>query len=209
MYESDLANRLFGGSLYWNELRNMHPKRYVCGFCNDRVSSSRGYSLSSHSQSFSDSLYQKGVYICPSCGGPTFFDLNDKQLPGTLIVDSVEGIPEEIEFLYDEARKSYAAGAFTGSVLLSRKMLMNLAVIFGASEGETFVTYVDFLVNEGHVTRTSRDWVDHIRTEGNHATHRVEQKTAASAETLLRFIEMLLRINFEYPSRVPSEPQHD
>lgn len=209
MNGSDLANRLFGGSLYWNEPRRMHAKSYLCGFCNDKVSSSLGYSLSSNPQVFSDSLYQKGIYICPSCGGPTFFDINDKQLPGTLVVDSVEGIPPEVEFLYNEARKSYAAGAFTGAVLLSRKMLMNLAVIFGAPEGKQFVTYVNFLVDKGYVAGSSKSWVDHIRTEGNEATHRVDQKTAASAETLLRFIEMILRINFEYHLHIPSEPQHD
>lgn len=209
MTGGELSFRYFGGNLFWNDLDGLNAKSYVCGYCNDKVSSAEGYALRANQVGFSGTLFQKGIYICPSCSGPTFFDLRDGQIPGTLIGHSVKGVPEEIDALYNEARSSYSVGAYTGAVLLSRKMLMNLAVVFGAPPGKNFYEYVDFLVQDGHVPKTSRAWVDHIRTEGNEATHKIELKSSTEAETLLKFIEMLLRINFEYHLQISEDPQND
>lgn len=209
MTGGDLSYRFFGGSLFWNDLDGLNARSYVCGFCNDKVSSAEGYALRTHQNELSGVLYQRGIYICPSCSGPTFFNLRDEQVPGILIGQSVKGVPEKIEALYNEARSSYSVGAYTGSVLLSRKMLMNLAVEFGAPAGKNFYEYVDFLVTDGHVPKTSRAWVDHIRTEGNEATHKIELKSDTEAATLLKFIEMLLKINFEYLLQVSEDPQND
>ena len=198
-------SNMFGGEFYWNNTYRLAPKGYVCGFCSKDVSSDQGYSISSFNGN-GEAVHLKGIYICPSCKGPTFFDIMDNQLPGILVGNSVLNVPEDINGLYTEARKSYSAGAYTGSVLLSRKMLMNLGVNFGAVEGKSFEYYVDYLLDEGYIPKNSKDWVNHIRLHGNTATHKVKLKTAKEAETLLTFIEMLLKINFEYPSHISSQP---
>ncbi|MCU1913515.1 DUF4145 domain-containing protein [Enterococcus faecium] len=44
----------------------------------------------------------------------------------------------------------------------------------------------------------SKKWVDEIRKEGNSATHNKEPKNKEEATKILRFLEMLLLINFEF-----------
>jgi hypothetical protein len=213
MSDIQLTEDLFGSSFYWNDAKRLSSKAYICGFCNDKVSSDIGFSVSAYYNGQTRLSHQKGIYICPSCSGPTFFDYKEEnnQLPGVLIGHSIDNIPEEINYIYDEARRSYSVGAYTGSVLLSRKMLMNIAVHLGKSqgvkEGESFVYYVNFLEQNGHIPTATLSWVDHIRKQGNEATHKIDVKTAENAENLLNFIEMLLKINFEYPYKViPQQP---
>ncbi len=213
MSNIDLTVDLFGDSFNWNEARHLSAKSYICGFCNDKVSSEQGFSVSSFFNGATRVAHQRGIYICPSCSGPTFFDFKEEnnQLPGVLIGHSIANIPEEINYIYYEARRSYSVGAYTGSVLLSRKMLMNITVYLGKTqgveEGKSFAYYVDFLEKNGHIPLATLGWVDHIRKQGNEATHKIDVKTAEDAENLLLFIEMLLKINFEYPSKIiPQQP---
>lgn len=205
--QSKLIFDLFGGDFHWKDLFRLSPKNYICGFCNYNVSSELGYSVDDLG-GFGNTIQYRGIYICPSCKGPTFFDLRNSQNPGPLIGSPVSNIPKDIEALYTEARKSYSVGAYTGSTLLSRKMLMNLSVSFGAEEGKSFGYYVDFLLDDGHVPKNSKEWIHHIRLEGNDATHKIKLKTDKEAATLLKFIEMLLKINFEYPSHISSQSQN-
>lgn len=145
------------------------------------------------------------VYICPHCDKPTHFH-GPYQTPGTPPGRPVSHLPPEINSLYDEARTCAGAGAHTGSVLLCRKLLMNIGVQEGAAEGKSFVHYVDFLADKGYIPPNGRGWVDHIRKKGNEATHEIALMTKADAEELLTFTEMLLKFVYEFPSSI-SLPQ--
>jgi len=48
---------------------------------------------------------------------------------------------------------------------------MSIAVAQGAKEGQSFLSYVEYLANAGYVPPNGRHWVDHIRTKGNEANH--------------------------------------
>jgi hypothetical protein len=120
----------------------------------------------------------------------------------------VEGLPDEIRTLYDEARIT-AAGAYTAAVLCCRKILMHVAVSCGAEENQSFLDYVEYLAARGYVPPNGRGWVDHIRLRGNEANHEIRLMVKSDADELISFTEMLLRFVYEFPSRVPTPPPSD
>lgn len=84
---------------------------------------------------------------------------------------------------------------------------MHIAVQKGAEAGDTFQHYVDYLVNNGFMPLDARDWIDKIRTKGNDATHQIVLMSRLDAEDLLTFIEMLLRVLYEFPGRARKSVQ--
>ena len=180
----------------WQGLGNLHERRFVCGSCDTLVSSDRGFHRAPSGQ----------ILICPGCGAPTYFDPTGKQIPGVAAGQAVAHLPDDIKSIYDEARKCIAAGSFTAAVLACRKLLMNIAVSKGAPEGKPFITYVEYLAEKGYVPPDGRVWVDHIRQKGNEANHEIKLMEAADAEDLITFSEMLLKLIFEFPRRVPARP---
>jgi len=80
--------------------------------------------------------------------------------------------------------------------------LMHIAVDKGAPAGKTFIEYVEYLADNHYVPLNGKIWVDHIRTKGNEANHEINIMAKADALNLINFIEMLLRIIYEFPSRI-------
>ena len=78
---------------------------------------------------------------------------------------------------------------------------MHIAVHVGAVAGHSFVSYVDFLVENHYAPPKSKDWIDKIRSHGNEATHEIVIKTQADAEEIMTFLEMLLKFIYEFPAR--------
>jgi hypothetical protein len=116
----------------------------------------------------------------------------------------VANVPDDLRRLYDEARWSVTVGAYTGAVMLCRKMLMNIAVSLGAATGLPYLGYVDYLENENYIPRNGRVWVDYIRTKGNEANHEIPHMSRQDAIAIITFVEALLRNIYELPSLVPS-----
>lgn len=181
----------------WHGLNSISPHSYTCGFCGRFVGVSLGY--------FSNKNKDR-IYICAACRRPSYFQ-GDKQVPGAPHGREVGNLPTDIEALYQEARNSFTVNAFTASVLACRKLLMNIAVARGASEGKKFIEYVEFLSEKGFVPPDGKGWVDHIREKGNDATHEIKIMSRPDAEDLITFSEMLLKFIFEFPSRVPKKSQ--
>ena len=153
------------------------------------------------------------ILVCTHCNRPTFFD--DRmggQYPGPTVGNPVQFLPKEIGTLYQEARTAFSVNAYTPTVLVLRKLLMNVAVNKGAKEGQTFLQYVDYLA-QSHVSPENKGWVDHIRKKGNDANHEIPLMGKSDAEDLLSFTEMLLKIIYEFPNRIaasqPATPTSD
>ena len=144
--------------------------------------------------------------LCPNCGGPVFFTPDKKRFPSPAIGNSVQHLPQALHELYEEARRCSSQNCYTATVLLSRKMLMNIAVAQGASEGLKFIEYVTYLSDKGYVPPNGKHWVDHIRKKGNEATHEIALMGESDAKELLGFLEMLLRFIYEFPKMVPVTP---
>ncbi len=77
---------------------------------------------------------------------------------------------------------------------------MHIAVAKGAEEGKNFFEYVEYLSSKGYVPPDAKSWVDHIRTKGNEANHQIVIMSEEEARDLTAFVEMLLKLVYEFPA---------
>lgn len=172
---------------------------YVCGYCGHEVSSNRGMALKTEQNGVGYITNPYGVYICTHCHMPTFI-YKDIQVPGNRYGASVNNVPDEVNSVYEEARSSFSTGSYTGVVLLCRKLLMHIATDLGASNNLRFIEYVDYLNEHHYAGARSEQWVDQIRQFGNQANHEIRINTKEEAQRMIKFCEMILKLNYEYPS---------
>jgi len=128
--------------------------------------------------------------------------MDENQIPGSPYGSKVNNLPSEVEVLYNEARNCTSCNAYTASVLCCRKLLMNIAVSKEAEEGLKFIEYVEYLSDKHFIPPDAKGWVDHIRKKGNEATHEISIMEKEDAEELINFIEMLLKIIYEFPANI-------
>jgi hypothetical protein len=184
-----LARRSSG----WTNMNSIMAREYTCPYCGNWVASTNGW----------DGGGIAWIYVCSFCIHPTYFAEGGVQIPGVAPGHDVPHLPPIVANAYSEARDSLASGAPTASVLIARKLLMNIAVEKGADPGKKFVEYVEFLSDEGYVPPNGKAWVDLIRKKGNEATHEIPEMSDADAAELLVFLEMLLTFIYDFPNRVP------
>lgn len=189
----------------WQQPQTLEAKAFICGFCNTKVASERGFLVNEHGTGRPFPM-KGGIYICPNCKRPVFHAPNGQQYPSPPFGSPVPHVPTGLNDLYEEARRCTGENCFTAAVLLCRKMLMNIAVQEGAKEGLKFIEYVNHLSDKGYIPPNGKHWVDHIRTKGNDATHEIALMNQEDARDLLSFVEMILRFIYEFPQRVP-QPQ--
>jgi hypothetical protein len=180
----------------WQTLNQLLAHKFICGFCNNKVSSKEGY--------FESLGARRTIYICPECENPTLF-YEDKQVPGIFFGEDVNNLPNDIYALYQEGRASFSVSSFTATILCCRKILMHVAVEKGAKKEEKFLYYVNFLDTEGYLPKNSKNWVDYIRLLGNEANHEIKLMKKEDAEKLIKFVSMLLKIIYEFPGEAPKE----
>lgn len=182
----------------WQDIQNLFPSRvYVCGYCHNEISSRTGYKAGNHGE----------IHICYHCSFPTFFGLGPDgqtplKVPGDLPGGSVANVDAGVAWLYEEARQCVGAGANTAAVLMCRKMLVNLAVSQGETweKGKPFTKYVEFIAGKVFAPDYTASWIDRIREKGNTATHELGAMSRGDAMLLIEFIEMLLKVLYEYPT---------
>jgi uncharacterized protein DUF4145 len=182
----------------WHQIQGIAARTFVCGYCNATVGSDRGWLSAPAGQAGT-------IYVSPACDKPTYFHADPAtRTPGPPYGNAVQHVPADVNKLYDEARNCYAINAYTGSVLLCRKLLMNIAVSVGATPNQSFMQYVEYLAANNYVPPNGKAWVDHIRKKGNEATHEIQVMTQADARDLISFSEMLLKFIYEFPKKVPA-----
>lgn len=179
----------------WKNESQIGSREFRCGFCGNIVATNMG---------FLNNVSNGRIYPCPHCDSPSFFNLAGNQFPGIAPGNDVSHLPNEIEAIYCEARRCVSVNAHTAAVLVCRKLLMHIAVQQKADPGQTFLYYVEYLVDNGYVPPNGKSWVDHIRKKGNEATHEIVLMTKEDAMDLLSFAEMLLKFIYEFPARVPT-----
>jgi hypothetical protein len=142
------------------------------------------------------------VLICPLCARPAYIGFG-VQIPSARFGKPVAHIREQtLEDLYKEVRSATAVGASTAAVLCCRKILMHIAVSEGDRPGESFAHYVEFLAAKNYVPPDAKGWFYHIRLRGNEANHEIVLMSKRDAEEIVIFVEMLLRVIFEFPAKV-------
>lgn len=189
----------------WSNPQNLPARPFRCGYCGDRVASEKGYRLAANRDGSGSQV--GAVYICPHCNFPSLFMPDGAQYPGESVGTDVQHVPDDVAALFAEARRCATEACNTASVLVCRKILMNLAVGLGAKPNLPFIAYVEYLATQGYVPPNGKHWVDHIRRRGNEATHEIVLMGPDQAKELLLFIEMLLRFIYEFPALVPKDGQ--
>lgn len=186
--------------MQWKNKFEIYNYKYKCGHCNCIVGTNNGYATTN---SYLQSNPIQKIYICPNCKKPTYFDLDLSQYPGAKLGDNIKNIDkEEVSRLYDEARNCFSVNAFTSVALCCRKLLMNVAVDLGAEENKSFVHYVNWMDENNYILPNAKKWVDQIRKIGNEATHEIHIIDKDDAEKSLKFIEMILKLVYEFPAMV-------
>ena len=180
----------------WIESEELKSRQYTCGYCGFEIASNYGYTFSRELDPRGPSQF---IYICHYCQSPTFFDRSNSQYPGEKYGNKILGLSQDVQELYDEARNCFTVNAYTSTVLCCRKLLMNIAFNKGASEGNSFEFYVNYLNDNGYIPPDGKQWVDRIRKLGNKATHKIELKNREDAELALNFTSTLLKIIYELP----------
>ncbi len=184
----------------WTGISTLEARSYTCAYCGALVVSENGFGEEEPGGGVGGSHL---IYICPN-GHPTYFD-HGEQIPAPAFGDEVAALPPDVKVLYNEARVCMMVNAHTAAVMACRKLLMNVAVEKGAPEGESYKQYVDYLDNQGYVPPGSKDWVDRIRDKGNDANHEIVAMSRSDAEELITFVEMLLKIIYEFPSKATAK----
>jgi len=183
----------------WKNSEEMVSRKFTCGYCGQPIASQKGY-IGIYSRADGTKRYAY-IYICHFCSRPTYLDHSGEQIPGTAFGNDVKDITDKVVHdLYNEARRCTSANADTAAVLCCRKLLMHIAVAKGAPENQPFSAYVSFLSDKGFIPPDAKSWVDHIRTKGNEANHEICIMKREDSEDLLSFIEMLLKIIYEFPA---------
>jgi hypothetical protein len=199
--EEDKMRFFDSKSCTYHQALDLTPVEFTCGYCNNPVGSDYGYRILQKN----NATQVGGVYICPSCLGPVFRDLKGEFYPKPTAGNAVANLPDDISRLYNEARDCCGVGAYTASVLACRKILMHVAVDLGADGDQSFLQYVEWLHNQHHIPPNGKAWVDHIRQKGNETNHDIVIAQRPDAETLIKFTEMLLKVNYEFPGLIGPE----
>src|SRR5204863_6516177 len=91
----------------WRSAERIETQRWRCGFCDHKVASDQGWS----GQTFDDDVRHRGglpmwVAICPSCSLPSVIDRYGRSEPTPKYGEPVEHLPDDVQALYDEARRA-------------------------------------------------------------------------------------------------------
>jgi hypothetical protein len=187
----------------WQSVGGLKSRSYTCGHCGAAVASEKGWHGTASVNGATRAV--AFLYVCHQCTRPTLFDDFDTgaQSPGVVFGEPVSDIPDaDTERLYNEARSCTGAGCYTAAVLCCRKLLMHVAVSLGANPGDPFINYVQYLADNHYVPPGAKGWVDHIRKKRNEANHEISLMQQGDAEELLAFVQMLLKVIYEFPASV-------
>ncbi len=176
-------------------------RTYPCGACGD---STNGRVMVSCVRSIDSATIEWCLCSCKN-EEPTVVISNRggtviSQLPLAREFRSGEQWPADLARLFDEAAKAYAAGAHTASAMASRKILMSCACEHNAREGETFVFYINYILDNVLTFPAARTALVAIKDIGNDANHKITFVTAEEAGRALRIVTYMLHAIYSLPT---------
>lgn len=181
-------------NLSWQNAQNIGSKSFVCWNCSNLVASHTGYNTTTLNGSYAK------IYICPHCKAPHIVDFYGAEYPYIIQGKEIKNLPENIKNIFNEARTCFGAGAYTATVMLLRKIMMNLAVEEGASSDSNmgFSAYVKYLCDNGVVHKKQHQQAEKIKQLGNDANHKIEERSKEDATLILGLISLILVNNYEH-----------
>lgn len=122
------------------------------------------------------------------------------QLPEAKHFQAGERWPSDLTQLYDEAAKAYAAGAYTATTMIARKLLMATACKEGDTDGKNFAAYVDYITTSVLSFPKAKDSIDRIRKIGNDANHSIQFVGPDEAKRAMDIVTYMLNTIYSLPS---------
>ena len=183
--------------------KEMTAKTITCPYCGVRVQA--GSTTRIVDTATGAIKYQ--IHKCPECFMPVIIGLDGKIIPQSQLLpyEDVRFLPPNVEKLYNECRKCFLNECYHSVIMVSRTLLMYIAVDKGADVGKCFVEYIDFLEVNGYIGSQNKAWVDKIRKIGNKYTHEMEMATQEDADKVIVFIKQLLGNLYEMPHLAEEE----
>ena len=123
--------------------KEMTAKTITCPYCGVRVQA--GSTTRIVDTATGAIKYQ--IHKCPECFMPVIIGLDGKIIPQSQLLpyEDVRFLPPNVEKLYNECRKCFLNECYHSVIMVSRTLLMYIAVDKGADVGKRFVEYIDFL----------------------------------------------------------------
>ncbi len=179
------------------KMKDAIAKRITCPYCNvvvQAVSNTRIFDADTGAIKYH-------IHKCPECFMPVIIGLDGKIIPQSQLLpfEDVRFLPTSIEKLYNECRKCYLNECYHSVIMVSRSLLMHVAVDKGDVAGNSFAAYIDYLENNGFIGSQNKAWVDKIRTIGNKYVHQLDEATEDDAKKVILFIKQLLGNLYEMP----------
>lgn len=147
------------------------------------------------------------IHKCPECFMPVIIGLDGKIIPQSQLLpyEDVRFLPANVEMLYNECRRCFLNECYHSVIMVSRTLLMHIAVDKGDISGKKFIEYIDFLERHGYIGRQNKAWVDRIRSIGNKYTHDLAMATKEDADRVIVFVKQLLGNLYEMPHLAEEE----
>ncbi len=105
----------------FNDAKAFSPAvSYDCAYCGRSVASEKGWPGVWNRTSI-------WVLLCPLCGHPTYRNTGGVipgDIPKAAPGGQLDHLPKAIDAAYGEARRCMSVGAYTGNVMVCRKLLM-------------------------------------------------------------------------------------
>lgn len=180
----------------WENISTLNSIEFVCGYCGRDISSEKGYEKKGHQGSIVGS-----IRVCHKCDKPSYITYNGVVTPGATQGKRIKYLPPSVEGLYEEIRQCFSINAYTSIIMCSRKLLMHIARESGAAENLSFGKYVQYLKDEGYVTRPSFPLVEAILKYGNIANHQIEEYSKEDAKLIVVFLQSILENIYELPQQ--------
>lgn len=182
--------------------RGVNPKhlQYVCGAC---AQSTNGRVVAEIQRASDGATVSWCVCSCPRQEPAVLVERAGQvitQLPEAREFQVGDNWPAELAQLYEEAAKSYAAGAYTSATMVCRKLLMVCACQEGATDGKPFTEYVSHVTDNVLTFPKAKDAIDKIRTIGNDANHSVRFVGREDAKRAMSIVTYMLNSMYSLPS---------
>src|SRR3990170_5243512 len=97
----------------WQSAQKQSGVRYECGYCGTDTTPSSGWESDAAGN-------EKGyILLCTNCNKPSFIEMHvgtiKRPTPAAMLGKDVSGLPEGVQTLYDEARRSTSVGSYTSA----------------------------------------------------------------------------------------------
>lgn len=186
----------------WKTIRkkDMTQKTVVCPYCNVKVRAESNTQIINTE----DGVIKYTIHKCPECFMPIIIGLDGNIIPQSQLLpfEDIRFLPPDVEELYNECRQCFLNECYFAVVMVSRSILMHVAVDKGADAGKSFAHYIDYLETNGYFGSQNKQWVDKVRVIGNKYTHEMDMATKEDAGKSIIFLKQLLSTVYEMPNLI-------